>query len=60
MKRLFSFLFTLFYFFIVAFRRGLIASGLTGGSLIAEVLLLNANVLGVAASPLMDFEDIPL
>ncbi len=40
--------------------RGLLATGLAGGSLIAEVLLLNADVLGVAASPLMDFEDVPM
>ena len=41
---------------LVAFRRGLLASGLTGGSLIAEVLLMNADLLGWAA-PLMDMED---
>ncbi len=46
--------------FLPAFRRGLITSGLTGGSLIAEVLLLNANILGVAATPLMDFDDVPM
>lgn len=42
-----------------AFRRGLLASGLCGGSLIAEVLLMNADLLGWAA-PLMDFEDVPI
>lgn len=42
----------------VAFHRSLVASGLTGGSLIAEVLLLNADILGIAA-PLMDFTDGP-
>lgn len=45
---------------LIVFCRGLLHSGLTGGSLIAEVLLLNADVLGVAASPLMDFEEATL
>lgn len=45
---------------LTVFCRGLLHSGLTGGSLIAEVLLLNADVLGVAASPLMDFEEATL